>query len=118
QGQDIGPEAAGELFGQGVVTGGEPSSVQGPAERGNPLVVEMMEDAGVDAGPVVNRHGFPLRGCGEELPAIIPRNPAATRIGCGAGLAPLDSGPPAARHDADERPQTISIRWAVIQMSI
>src|SRR5205807_497944 len=76
QSEDVRPESAGNLFGQGVILGRQEAAVQGTRKVSNPIVVKGMKDPRIDAGPVVNRHdGF----LGKWPTLIIPaRGPVFT----------------------------------------
>jgi len=49
-------EAAADLLGQGIVIGRKNSAIECVPEARNPLVVEMVKNACIDARPVMNRH--------------------------------------------------------------
>lgn len=57
QGQHVRPQAAGDLFRQGVKPWRQSAVIQGPFEHGDPVVVEIVENARSHSGPVVNPHG-------------------------------------------------------------
>ncbi len=59
QSQDLGAGASGDLFGQGVVIRPLQSTIQGSLDCGDPLVMEVVKNARVDTGPIVNRHRKP-----------------------------------------------------------
>src|SRR5258708_806235 len=50
-------QTTGNLFGQRIVIWRKQAGIQGSLDRGNPLVMEIMKDAGIDARPIVDRHG-------------------------------------------------------------
>ena len=58
QGQHVGPQASGDLFGQRVVLRASKDAVQRPRDFGDPVVVEVMKDARLNAGPIMDRHGM------------------------------------------------------------
>lgn len=57
EGENVRPELAGDLPGEGVVVGRPPAGVECPADATDPLVAEVVEDARLDPGPVVDRLG-------------------------------------------------------------
>ncbi len=57
QGENIRPEAAGDLLGEGIVIGGQQAAIQAALDRRDPLMVEIVKDACSNVRPVVNGHG-------------------------------------------------------------
>jgi hypothetical protein len=54
--QNIGPKLRGMLLRQRVMVWGNNSAIEQPLDLLDPGVMEVVEDAGVDTGPVVNWH--------------------------------------------------------------
>src|SRR6266511_5632368 len=54
-------KSASYLLGQSIEAWGKQSAVEGTAQRGHPLEMEMVKDPRIDARPVMNRHGYTLR---------------------------------------------------------
>src|SRR5262249_17397881 len=63
QRQHVRPEAACDLLCQRVVLGPLQAAIEGSFVLLDPRMVEVVEDARIDACPIVNRHGAFLRGC-------------------------------------------------------
>ena len=61
QRQNVRPNAARDLFGQGVIAGAGQSTIQGSFDFRNPLVVEVVKDPRINARPVMDWHGRFLR---------------------------------------------------------
>src|SRR5262245_34136620 len=57
QGEDVRTEPSSDLFGQGVMVGRQQAAIQRAGDVFDPAVVEVMKDARLDTGPIVNRHG-------------------------------------------------------------
>src|SRR5262249_49116236 len=70
--EDVGAETAGDLLAEGVIVGGQQPGIERLRQFTDPTVVETVEDAVIDTGPVMYGHGFApagYRGTNPMLPA-------------------------------------------------